>query len=78
MNQEQQDKVRQLVEVLDHALATAGCGVLDALNAVSVMSTSLAHSVGLSQKEYIDNLQHMFNMTNPQKQPMVQEEDENE
>jgi hypothetical protein len=78
MNQEQQDKVRQLVEVLDHALATAGCGVLDALNAVSVMSTSLAHSVGLTQKEYMDNLQHMFNMTNPQKQPMVQEEDENE
>ena len=78
MNQEQQDKVRQLVEVLDHALASAGWGVLDALNAVSVMSTSLAHSVGLAQKEYIDNLTHMFNMTNPQKQPIVQEEDENE
>lgn len=78
MNQDQQDKVRQLVEVLDHALSTAGCGVLDALNAVSVMSTSLAHSVGLSQQEYMDNLQHMFDMTNPQKQPIVQEEDENE
>ena len=78
MNQEQQDKVRQLVEVLDHALASAGCGVLDALNAVSVMSTSLAHSVGLSQKEYMDNMQNMFDMTNPQKQPIVQVEDENE
>lgn len=78
MNQDQQDKVRQLVEVLDHALSTAGCGVLDALNAVSVMSTSLAHSVGLSQKEYMDNLQHMFDMTNPQRQPTVQVEDENE
>lgn len=64
--------------MLDHALAQAGCGVLDALNAVSVMSTSLAHSVGLSQKEYMDNLQHMFNMTNPQHQPIVQVEDENE
>ena len=78
MNSEQQQKVKELVEVLDHALATAGCGVLDALNAVSVMSTSLAHSVGLTQKEYISNLQHMFDMTNPQKQPSVQVEDENE
>jgi len=78
MNQDQQDKVRDLVQVLDHALASAGCGVLDALNAVSVMSTSLAHSVGLSQKEYMDNIQNMFDMTNPQKQPIVQVEDENE
>lgn len=80
MNQEQQEKVRQLVEVLDNALSTAGCGVLDALNAVSVMSTSLAHSVGLSQKEYMDNLQHMFNMTKPLSDTTQTpiEEDENE
>lgn len=78
MNQEQQDKTRQLIQVLDNALAQAGCGVLDALNAVSVMSTSLAHSVGLARKEYLDNIEMMFNMTNPQHQPVVQEEDENE
>ena len=78
MNQEQQDKTRQLIQVLDNALAQAGCGVLDALNAVSVMSTSLAHSVGLSHKEYMNNMEMMFDMTNPQKQPIVQVEDENE
>lgn len=80
MNQEQQEKVRQLVEVLDHALAQAGCGVLDALNAVSVMSTSLAHSVGIARKEYMDNIENMFNMTKPlsdTNQTPVQE-DENE
>jgi len=80
MNQDQQEKVRQLVEVLDHALSQAGCGVLDALNAVSVMSTSLAHSVGISHKEYMDNLETMFNMTKPisdTTQTPV-EEDENE
>ena len=68
MNEEQQEKVRQLVEVLDHALSSAGCGVLEALNAVSVMSTSLAHSLGLTKDEYIGNLGMMFDMTNPQKQ----------
>lgn len=80
MNQEQQEKVRQLVEVLDHALAQAGCGVLDALNAVSVMSTSLAHSVGLGQKEYMDNIQHMFDITKPLSNTAQTpvEEDENE
>jgi len=78
MNQDQQEKVRQLVEVLDHALSTAGCGVLDALNAVSVMSTSLAHSMNLAKDEYMGNLEMMFDMTNPQKQAIVQEEDENE
>jgi hypothetical protein len=78
MNEEQQEKVRQLVEVLDHALSSAGCGVLDALNAVSVMSTSLAHSMNLTREEYMGNMEMMFNMTNPQKQPIVQVEDENE
>jgi hypothetical protein len=78
MNQEQQEKVRQLVEVLDHALSSAGCGVLDALNAVSVMSTSLAHSMNLTREEYMGNMEMMFDMTNPQKQPIVQVEDENE
>jgi len=78
MNQEQQEKTRQLVEVLDHALASAGCGVLDALNAVSVMSTSLAHSMNIAQKEYIANMENMFQMTNPHNQTLVQEEDENE
>ena len=68
MNQEQQEKVRQLVEVLDHALSSAGCGVLDALNAVSVMSTSLAHSLELTKDEYMGNLGMMFDMTTPQKQ----------
>ena len=68
MNQEQQEKVRQLVEVLDHALSSAGCGVLDALNAVSVMSTSLAHSLELTKDEYMGNLGMMFEMTTPQKQ----------
>jgi hypothetical protein len=68
MNEEQQEKVRQLVEVLDHSLSSAGCGVLEALNAVSVMSTSLAHSLGLTKDEYIGNLEMMFDMTNPQKQ----------
>jgi hypothetical protein len=68
MNQEQQVKVRQLIEVLDHALSSAGCEVLDALNAVSVMSTSLAHSMNLPKDEYMGNLEMMFDMTNPQKQ----------
>jgi hypothetical protein len=68
MNQEQQDRVRELVHVLDQALASAGCEVLDALNAVSVMSTSLAHSLNLTKDEYINNLEMMFEITNPQKQ----------
>jgi len=66
MNQEQQEKVRELVLVLDHALSSAGCGVLDALNAVSVMSTSLAHSLGLAKDEYMGNLEMMFDMTQKQ------------
>ena len=66
MNQEQQEKVRELVLVLDHALSSAGCGVLDALNAVSVMSTSLAHSLGLTKDEYMGNLEMMFDMTQKQ------------
>jgi len=78
MNQEQQEKTRQLVEVLDHALSTAGCGVLDALNAVSVMSTSLAHSMNITRQEYMANMENMFQMTNPHNQTLVQEEDENE
>jgi hypothetical protein len=68
MNQEQQEKVRQLVMVLDNALSSAGCEVLDALNAVSVMSTSLAHSMNLTKDEYMGNLEMMFDMTNQQKQ----------
>jgi len=68
MNNEQQEKVRQLVEVLDHSLSSTGCGVLEALNAVSVMSTSLAHSLNLTKDEYMGNLENMFNMTNPQRQ----------
>jgi len=66
MNQEQQDKVRELVQVLDHALSSAGCDVLNALNAVSVMSTSLAHSLGLAKDEYMGNLEMMFDMTQKQ------------
>ena len=68
--QEQQEKVRQLVEVLDHALNQAGCGILDALNAVSIMSTSIAHSLGLAQKEYLDNLTFMFEQTKPHIEPI--------
>ena len=78
MNEEQQERVQQIVALLDKTLGEAKCGVLDALNAVSVMSTSLAHSLGLTQKEYMGNLEMMFDMTNPQKQPIVQQEDENE
>ena len=71
-------KVQELIALMDKTFAEAGCGVLDALNSASIMSTSLAHSVGLSQKEYIDNLTHMFQQTNPQKQTVVEEENENE
>jgi len=71
-------KIKELIALVDKTFAEAGCGVLDALNAVSIMSTSLAHSVGLARKEYLDNIEDMFNMTNPQHQPVVQEEDENE
>ena len=71
-------KVQELIALMDKTLAEAGCGVLDALNSASIMSTSLAHSVGLTQKEYIDNLTHMFQQTNPQKQTVVEEENENE
>jgi hypothetical protein len=78
MDAQQQERVRDLVQVLDHALSTAGCGVLEALNAVSVMSTSLAHSVGLERKEYLDNLASMFDMTNPAKQVTPIEGEENE
>ena len=73
-----EEKIRELIGLVDKTFAEAGCGVLDALNASSIMSTSLAHSVGLTQQEYIDNLTHMFHQTNPQRQPVVQEEDENE
>jgi hypothetical protein len=68
MNQEQQDRVRELVHVLDQALSSAECEVLDALNAVSVMSTSLAHSLGLTKDEYMGNLEMMFDITNQQKE----------
>lgn len=80
MNQDQQDKTRQLIQVLDNALAQAGCGVLDALNAVSVMSTSLAHSIGIARKEYMDNLEMMYDMTKPLSDTTQTpvEEDENE
>jgi hypothetical protein len=71
-------KVQELIALMDKTFAEAGCGVLDALNSASIMSTSLAHSVGLTQKEYIDNLTHMFQQTNPQKQTVVEEENENE
>jgi len=71
-------KIRELIALVDKTFADAGCGVLDALNTASIMSTSLAHSVGLTQKEYIDNLIHMFQQTNPQKQAIVEEENENE
>ena len=71
-------KIKELIALVDKTFAEAGCGVLDALNKVSIMSTSLAHSVGLARKEYLDNIEDMFNMTNPQHQPVVQEEDENE
>ena len=78
--QDQQEKTRQLIEVLDHALNQAGCGVLDALNAVSIMSTSLAHSLGLVQKDYIDNLTFMFEQTKPSSDtaitPVVEDENE--
>ena len=73
-----EEKIRELIALMDKTFSEAGCGVLDALNTASIMSTSLAHSVGLTQKEYIDNLTHMFHQTNPQHQPVVQEEDENE
>lgn len=80
MNQDQQDKTRQLIQVLDNALAQAGCGVLDALNAVSVMSTSLAHSIGIARKEYMSNLEMMYDMTKPLSDTTQTpvEEDENE
>ena len=71
-------KVQELIALMDKTFAEAVCGVLDALNSASIMSTSLAHSVGLTQKEYIDNLTHMFQQTNPQKQTVVEEENENE
>ena len=71
-------KVQELIALMDKTFAEAGCGVLDALNSASIMSTTLAHSVGLTQKEYIDNLIHMFQQTNPQKQTVVEEENENE
>ena len=78
--QEQQEKVRQLVEVLDHALNQAGFGILYALNAVSIMSTSIAHSLGLAQKEYLDNLTFMFEQTKPPSDtaitPVVEDENE--
>ena len=73
-----EEKIRELISLVDKTFAEAGCGLLDALNATSIMSTSLAHSVGLTQQEYINNLTHMFEQTNPQRQPVVQEEDENE
>jgi hypothetical protein len=73
-----EEKIRELIALMDKTFAEAGCGVLDALNSASIMSTSLAHSVGLTQKEYIDNLTHMFQQTNPQHQPIIQEENENE
>jgi hypothetical protein len=78
MNQEQQEKVHQLIQVLDNALGQAKCEVLDALSAVSVMSTSLAHSLGITRKEYMDNIEAMFDNIASQKQAIVQAEDENE
>ena len=71
-------KIKELIALVDKTFAEAGCGVLDALNATSIMSTSLAHSVGLARKEYLDNLEMMFNQTNPIKEATPIREDENE
>jgi hypothetical protein len=71
-------KIRELIALMDKTFSEAGCGMLDALNTASIMSTSLAHSVGLTQKEYIDNLTHMFQQTNPVKEVTPVQEDENE
>jgi hypothetical protein len=73
-------KIRELIALVDKTFADAGCGVLDALNATSIMSTSLAHSVGLARNEYMNNLEHMFNMTKPLSDTTQTpvEEDENE
>mgnify|MGYP003704786089 CR=1 FL=1 len=65
MNQEQQEKVRQLVEVLDHALATAGCGVLDALNAVSVMSTTFPTTRELVSDEICATAESIADLSRP-------------
>ena len=78
MNNEEANKVHEVIGVLDKALGEAECGVVDALNAVSVMSTSLAHSIGLTQKEYMDHMTHMFDSTDPQKKVIAQEENTNE
>lgn len=72
-------KIRELIALVDKTFADAECGLLDALNATSIMSTSLAHSAGLARKEYMDNLEMMFNQTNPSLKEVVPvEEDENE
>lgn len=70
--------IQELIETVDKVFQDAHCNILDALNAVSVMSTSLAHSLGVTRQDYINNITHMYDQYKPQGEPTVMQEDENE
>ena len=78
MKTKEQQHIDALIAQVDKVFQDARCNVLDALNAVSVMSTSLAHSMGVTRQAYLDSIAHMYDQTNPFDSPKVVEEDENE
>lgn len=78
MKTPEQQHIDALITQVDKVFQDAHCNVLDALNAVSVMSTSLAHSMGVTRQAYLDSIAHMFDQTKPPGEPLVMEEDENE
>lgn len=72
------EKVRELINAIDEQFQKANCNMLDALNAVSAMSTHLAHNVGLSRAVYLEDIAKMYDSSRPKGEPVVVEEDENE
>ena len=66
---ERQNKVKELVDGMDAFCQQVGCTTVDVLNATSIMSTMTAHSVGLTKKDYLDNITKMFDDTFRERQP---------
>jgi hypothetical protein len=70
--------ISEIIKAVDEVLSNSHCNVLDALNAVSIMSAHLAHNLGVSRADFIYNLENMYDQTRPQGEPTVVEENENE
>jgi hypothetical protein len=70
--------IGEIIKAVDEVLSNSHCNVLDALNAVSIMASHLAHNLGVSRSDFVTNLGSMYDQTKPQGEPTVVEENENE